>query len=121
MAEEGESMAEESGMPFEERCRGALTFLMGSWSEVELLVALDLERMQETGARNEAYLATLGPEARAGMEEWIRKFDHAWCETDASLRNQIWEVGMRKAREIFGTDATQFALDILKRRQPPRN
>ena len=117
------SIAEEEGIPFEERCRMAKQHLQADLRFFEQSAEHSLEYQQqeaEDEKRVLGYVQSLPDEQRKKAEDLVHTFNLSarWVEAETKFNQQMWERSLAFSKEVFGTDATDFALKQLKRERP---
>lgn len=109
------SIAEQHGMPFEERCALAQDYLASTWSTIHGLADVSLKQLREDDQAAQQFLATVSPKSReffASMSEELRR---SLAETEERYRARFWGETCRACADMYGRDARDFALEVLNR------
>ena len=108
------SISEEEGMSFETRCKEALTSLKSLWRLFQRLSDEDLRFRQERVRRREEFLAKLDEPTRERIGGLLKDLGSVRTETDEQFYKTMWEEGLQFTREVYGSDATDLALEAIK-------
>ena len=108
------SIAEESGMPFQTRCEHALMSLKRIWILFQNLSTEDVRFRQERVHRREAFLGSVTESRREKVAGLLGDIIDTRAQMDEQFYKSMWEGELEFTREVYGSDATDFALKALE-------
>lgn len=111
------SIAEEEGMPFEERCAHAHTHLGDTWRLIQNLASADLPSRHSSNKALKEFLGGLSEADRKELAPLAEAFNfgEALAQVNEQYYAQTWLRAVQFTKECFGSDATEFALKMLGR------
>ena len=116
------SVAEEGGVPFETRCELATEHLHEGWKMIQRMASESLAvRHDHTVQASEMkgllqYMETGSDQDKGEMI--VNSFDEFWkkfSELEQTFFKRTWDKMTSSSRELFGSDATDFALKAISR------
>ncbi len=103
------SIAEEAGRPFQTRCEGALALLKGTLALAQRLSTENVQSLYKLSPMIvEALFTSSNKLARLHR---LTEINRKLCE---EYYTSLREYGLELSREIWGSDATDFALKAMK-------
>lgn len=102
-------------MPFKERCKEAVWSLQVLQEHLLLLSEAELVRREKRNERTGFILANSSQKMRAKVASTLKETDAALAKAEEDLLKIIWGQGVNTTRLLLGTDATDFAMEVIKR------
>lgn len=108
------SAAEEAGMSFEDRCEDALKSLRQLQEFFQKLSTANVQSAHEGTRKIETIYANSSEIARKLFKPITAGLLQELTELDERFYKSLWEGGLKTTREIYGSDATDFALKTIE-------
>jgi hypothetical protein len=108
------SVAEEAGMLFEARCEEALIALRQKWGLLQNLSAETLRFTQEHAQNISVILGKSSATGADMLKSRTTDLFQKLGEIDEKFYAGLWERAIQSAHDIYGSDATDFALKAME-------
>jgi hypothetical protein len=113
------SVAEKVGMPFEKRCEAVQRHLQSVLDLFQGVAEIDLQYKEDAARRSKEVMERL-PETEREIYEPIigvlASIGESIVGLDEKHFKKLWEDALLFSRETYGSDAVNFALGALKRK-----